>query len=83
MKITMDLAGIDFNDMLYLFLLLLIGMGPKIALVLFLDKTAGMEGETKKKVANVMVRTVVGMALFLVILGGLLMRLLHFSPSAV
>jgi multiple antibiotic resistance protein len=79
----MDFGEIDFEQVLYLFLLLLIGMGPKIALVPFLDKTADMDGETKKKVANVMVRTAVGMALFLVVLGGLLMRLLHFTPGAV
>jgi multiple antibiotic resistance protein len=42
-----------------------------------------MDGQTKKKVANVMVRTGVGMALFLVVLGGFLMHLLHFTPGAI
>lgn len=80
----MKLIGpIDFNQVLSLFVLLLIGMGPKIALVPFLGVTEDMDGETKKKVANVMVRTAVGMALFLVVLGGLLMKLLHFTPGAI
>ena len=79
----MELGGIDLDQVLYIFLLLLIGMGPKIALVPFLDATADMDRETKKKVANVMVRTAVGMALFLVVLGGILMKLLHFTPGAV
>ena len=58
-------------------------MGPKIALVPFLNVTSDMDGETKKKVANVMVRTAVGMSLFLVVLGGFFMHLLHFTPGAI
>jgi small neutral amino acid transporter SnatA (MarC family) len=65
-----------------LFMLLLIGMGPKIALVPFLELTAGMDSETQKKVARQMVKTAVGTALLLVVLGWFLMRLLHFSPGA-
>ena len=58
----MKLIGpVDFNEVLSLFVLLLIGIGPKIALVPFLDVTADMDGETKKKVANVMVRDGYGM----------------------
>ncbi|KKH50730.1 hypothetical protein EO93_12550 [Methanosarcina sp. 1.H.A.2.2] len=64
-------------------MLLLIGMGPKIALVPFLDLTASMEEETRKKVAGQMVKTAVGVALILVLLGSLLMKLLHFTPGAV
>ena len=45
----MDFGSIDFDQVLYLFLLLLIGMGPKIALVPFLDMTADMDGETKRR----------------------------------
>ncbi|WP_255350187.1 MarC family protein [Methanosarcina sp. 1.H.A.2.2] len=66
-----------------MFMLLLIGMGPKIALVPFLDLTASMEEETRKKVAGQMVKTAVGVALILVLLGSLLMKLLHFTPGAV
>ena len=65
-----------------LFVLLLIGMGPKVALVPFLDLTEGMEEDTQKKVARQMVQTAVVTALILVLLGGFLMKLLHFSPGA-
>ena len=74
--------NIDFYLVFDLFLLLLIGMGPKIALVPFLEATQGMEAETQRKIANTMVRTAVGTALLLVVLGWLLMRLLHFTPGA-
>ena len=79
----MGFEEIDLDQVLNLFVLLLIGIGPKIALVPFLDVTSDMGGETKKKVANAMVRTGVGMALFLVVLGGFLMHLLHFTPGAI
>ena len=74
--------NIDFYLVFDLFLLLLIGMGPKIALVPFLELTQGMEAETQRKVANTMVRTALGTALLLVVLGWFLMRLLHFTPGA-
>lgn len=74
--------GIDFYLVFDLFLLLLIGMGPKIALVPFLEFTQGVEAETQRKIANTMVRTAVGTALLLVVLGWFLMRLLHFTPGA-
>jgi multiple antibiotic resistance protein len=77
------LAGeIDFFLVFDLFMLLLIGMGPKIALVPFLDLTKGMDADTQRQVANSMVRTAVGTALILVVLGWFLMRLLHFTPGA-
>ena len=63
-------------------MLLLIGMGPKIALVPFLDLTKGMDADTQKKVARRMVQTGVITALILVFFGGLLMKLLHFTPGA-
>jgi multiple antibiotic resistance protein len=75
-------GNIDFYLIFDMFLLLLIGMGPKIALVPFLELTQGMDSETQKQIANRMVRTAVGTALFLVILGWFLMRLLHFTPGA-
>ena len=79
----MDLGNIDFYVIFDMFLLLLIGMGPKIALVPFLDLTKDMDGEMKTKIANRMVQTGVTTALILVILGGFLMKLLHFTPGAV
>jgi multiple antibiotic resistance protein len=79
----MDFSGdIDFFLVFDMFILLLIGMGPKVALVPFLDLTKGMEGETQRKVARQMVRTAVTVALLLVVLGGFLMKLLHFTPGA-
>jgi multiple antibiotic resistance protein len=54
---TMNLDEINWYHVFDLFLLLLIGMGPKIALVPFLEMTKEMDGETQKKVANRMLRT--------------------------
>ena len=74
--------NVDLFLVFDLFLLLLIGMGPKIALVPFLELTQGLEADTQRKVANTMVRTAVATALLLVFLGWFLMRLLHFTPGA-
>ena len=79
----MDVNNIDFYLIFDVFLLLLIGMGPKIALVPFLDLTKDLDTDTQKKIGTKMVRTGVGTALLLVLLGGFLMRLLHFTPGAV
>jgi len=78
----MDISDIDFYIIFDLFILLLIGMGPKIALVPFLELTQEMDADTRKKVARRMVQTAVSTALLLVVLGWFLMRLLHFSPGA-
>ena len=78
----MDLGNIDIWLIFDLFLLLLIGMGPKIALVPFLDLTKEMDGDTQRKVARRMVQTAVTTALLLAVLGWFLMRLLHFTPGA-
>ena len=78
----MSFGDIDFYEIFDLFILLLIGMGPKVALVPFLDLTAEMEAETRQKVARKMVVTAVVVALILVLLGGFLMKLLHFTPGA-
>ena len=78
----MTLGDIDIWFIFDTFVLLLIGMGPKIALVPFLDLTADMDSDTRKQVANRMVRTAVTVALILVVLGAFLMKLLHFSPGA-
>ena len=80
---TLTLPEIDFYMIFDLFLLLLIGMGPKIALVPFLDMTKDFDSDTRKQVATKMVKTAVIVALILVVLGAFLMKLLHFSPGAV
>lgn len=78
----MNWDNIDFYLVFDLFILLLIGMGPKIALVPFIDLTKNMDGDTQRKVAQRMVQTGVTTALILAVLGWFLMRLLHFSAGA-
>jgi multiple antibiotic resistance protein len=76
------LGEIDIWQILDILVLLLIGMGPKVALVPFLELTADMDSDTRKQVANRTVRAATTVALILVVLGAFLMRLLHFSPEA-
>ena len=77
-----ELESLDAAFVIDTFLLLLIGIGPKIALVPFLDMTAGMTESTKRRVRRKMLTTAALVAALLLILGGLLTRLLHFSPGA-
>lgn len=78
----MDATSIDVYVVIVIFLLLLIGIGPKIALVPFLELTAEMDEATKKRVAARMLRTAGAVAMVLVVLGEILTRLLHFSTGA-
>ena len=77
-----ELESLDAAYDIDTFLLLLIGIGPKIALVPFLDMTAGMTESTKRRVRRKMLTTAALVAALLLILGGVLTRLLHFSPGA-
>jgi small neutral amino acid transporter SnatA (MarC family) len=77
-----ELESLDAAFVIDTFLLLLIGVGPKIALVPFLDATADMPEATKRRVLRKMLTTAATAAVLLLILGGLLARLLHFSPGA-
>jgi multiple antibiotic resistance protein len=79
----MDFSVIDFALVAKLLLLLLIGMGPKIALVPFLEKTKNFDAETQRAVGRRMVATAVVTALVLFAFGALLMRLLHISQGAI
>jgi len=79
----MDFTVIDTSLVAKLLLLLLIGMGPKIALVPFLDMTQKLEAETKVKIGRQMVLVAVVTALILFATGALLMRLLHITGGAV
>jgi small neutral amino acid transporter SnatA (MarC family) len=79
----MDFSVIDIELVAKLLLLLLIGMGPKIALVPFLEKTKNFDAETQRAVGRRMVGTAVVTALVLFAFGGLLMRLLHITGGAV
>src|SRR3546814_20003976 len=58
-------------------------MGPKIALVPFLEKTKKMDAATQRTVGRQMVVTAVVTAIALFATGALLMRLLHITGGAV
>jgi small neutral amino acid transporter SnatA (MarC family) len=77
-----DLESLDAAFVIDTFLLLLIGIGPKIALVPFLEMTTDMSDTTRRRVLRKMLVTAAVVAVLLLILGGLLTRLLHFSPGA-
>src|SRR6266550_9024493 len=77
-----ELESLDAAFVIDTFLLLLIGIGPKIALVPFLDMTAGMTESTKRRVLRKMLTAAALVAVLLLVLGGLLTRLLHFSAGA-
>jgi multiple antibiotic resistance protein len=80
--VTTAVGEINLVLVLDIFVLLLIGMGPKVALVPFLDVTSEMDEETRRQVAARMIRAAVVVALVLVVFGSLLMRLLHFSRES-
>src|SRR3954463_11083251 len=79
----MDLSVINVVLVTKLLLLLLIGMGPKIALVPFLDKTKNFDAATQRAIGRQMVVTAVITALIMFAFGALLMRLLHITGGAV
>ena len=61
------------------FLVLLIGIGPKLALVPFLEITASLDDATKRRVQRKMLATAATVAVLLMVLGELLRTLLHFT----
>jgi small neutral amino acid transporter SnatA (MarC family) len=78
----MEFESLNAAFVIDTFLLLLIGVGPKIALVPFLEMTGDMPEVTKRRVLRKMLTTAATVAGLLLVLGGLLTRLLHFSPGA-
>jgi multiple antibiotic resistance protein len=76
------LESLDATFVIDTFLLLLIGIGPKIALVPFLSVTADMPEAVKRRVLRKMLTTAATVAALLLLLGEILTRLLHFSPGA-
>ncbi len=64
------------------FLVLLIGVGPKLALVPFLEITAPLDPAAKRLVVRRMLVTAATVALVLMALGELLRALLHFTVGA-
>jgi len=79
----MDFSVINLALVTKLLLLLLIGMGPKIALVPFLEKTKNFDAETQRAIGRRMVLIALITALVMFALGGLLLRLLHITSGAV
>ena len=75
-------TSIDIYLVVDTFLLLLIGIGPKIALVPFVEITAPLDGATKALIVRKMLTTAAVVALILVGLGGGASRLLHFSTGS-
>jgi small neutral amino acid transporter SnatA (MarC family) len=61
------------------FLVLLIGIGPKLALVPFLGITASLDPAMKRRVQRKMLITAATVAVALIVLGELLRTLLHFT----
>jgi small neutral amino acid transporter SnatA (MarC family) len=77
------IGDINWFVVFELLMLLLIGIGPKIALVPFIEMSADLDKETTVAVANKAVRTAITWSLILVLLGWFLMVLLHFSTGSV
>jgi small neutral amino acid transporter SnatA (MarC family) len=75
----MDQTSITAAGAIDTFLVLLIGVGPKLALVPFLEITAALDPATKRQVQRKMLTTVATVAVALMVLGELLRALLHFT----
>ncbi len=78
----MKLTSVDIYLVIDTFLLLLIGIGPKIALVPYVEITAPLDGATKALIVRKMLTTAAVVALILLGLGEFLSRLLHFSTGS-
>ncbi len=78
----MEFESVDAAAAVDIFLLLLIGIGPKIALVPFLELTADMPKATRARVVRKMLTTAAAVGVVLLALGGFLTRVLHFSPGS-
>jgi len=75
----MDRASVTAAGVIDTFSVLLIGIGPKLALVPFLEITASLDAAAKRRVQRTMLVTAGTVALILIVLGELLRALLHFS----
>src|SRR3954451_5881934 len=79
----MDFSAINFELVAKLLLLFLIGIGPKIALVPFLEKTKKFAPEQQCAIGRRMVATAVVAGVAVFINGGLLLQLMHITTGAV
>ncbi len=77
--VTMDQTSLTAAGAIDTFLVLLIGVGPKLALVPFLEITASIDPGVKQQVLRKMLTTAASVAVLLMVLGELLRTLLHFS----
>ena len=75
----MDETSITAAGAIDTFLVLLIGVVPKLALVPFLEVTASLDRATKQRVQRKMLTTAATVAVLLMVLGELLRTLLHFT----
>ena len=78
----MDETSITAAGAIDTFLVLLIGIGPKLALVPFLEFTAGLDAATRARVLRKMLITAATVAVALIVTGELLRGLLHFSVAS-
>jgi multiple antibiotic resistance protein len=72
-------SSITVSGAIDTFLVLLIGIGPKLALVPFLGITASLDSAMKRRVQRKMLSTAATVAVALIVLGELLRTLLHFT----
>jgi small neutral amino acid transporter SnatA (MarC family) len=78
----MDQSSVTAAGAIDTFLLLLIGIGPKLALVPFLEITASLGPAAKQRVQRKMLTTAAAVAVVLMVLGELLRILLHFTIAS-
>jgi len=78
----MDQTSLTAEGAIDTFLVLLIGIGPKLALVPFLEITASLDPATSRRVLRKMLVTAATVAVALIVLGELLRALLHFSVGS-
>ena len=78
----MDQTTITAAGAIDTFLLLLIGIGPKLALVPFVEITAPLDPVGKRQVLRKMLVTASAVAVVLIVLGELLRSLLHFTVAS-
>jgi multiple antibiotic resistance protein len=78
----MDQTSVTAAGAIDTFLVLLIGIGPKLALIPFLEITTSLDRVTKRRVQRTMLVTAATVALALIVLGELLRTLLHFTVGS-
>src|SRR4051795_9055956 len=79
---AMDGSSITAAGVIDTVLVLLIGIGPKLALVPYVGITASLDAGTKRRVQRTMLLTAGVAALLLILLGEFLRVLLHFSVAS-